>query len=213
MYIALNTGRTSIMKESQRLVEDSSSDMFGFQTTRCETADLWKVLAMRTADWTANAFGLRLRSSSSMEGPCFFSFFFSALGPLCFSWCRLCFFRFLSILASVEHTDPATWESTTKSNPAPLTKTNPISAAKAALKILECRVFLCYQHIHNTAVVVVVFSFHVSYKFERNTKSLFLTQHTQRISINVLLASSNIFKTSLGNSCIVQSNSPTWSNK
>lgn len=65
--------------------------------------DLWKVLAMRTADWTANALGLRLRSSSSVEPFCFFSFFFSAFGPLCFCWCCFCFLTFPSIL-STTHT-------------------------------------------------------------------------------------------------------------
>lgn len=67
--------------------------------------DLWKVLAMRTADWTANALGLRLRSSSSVEPFCFFSFFFSAFGPLCFCWCCFCFLTFPSIL-SATHTAP-----------------------------------------------------------------------------------------------------------
>lgn len=67
--------------------------------------DLWKVLAMRTADWTANALGLRLRSSSSVEPFCFFSFFFSAFGPLCFCWCCFCFLTFPSIL-STTHTAP-----------------------------------------------------------------------------------------------------------
>lgn len=62
--------------------------------------DLWKVLAIRTADWTAKALGLRLRSSSSVDAPWFFSFFFSAFGPLCFFWCFFCSFTFPSILST-----------------------------------------------------------------------------------------------------------------
>lgn len=58
--------------------------------------DLWNVLAMRTADWTAKALGLRLASFSA-ELSCFFSFFFSAFGPLCLCWCRFCFSPFFSI--------------------------------------------------------------------------------------------------------------------
>lgn len=66
--------------------------------SRAGGTDLWKVLAMRTADCTANALGLRLRSSSSVASPCFLNFFLSALGPLCFCWCCFCFFTFASIL-------------------------------------------------------------------------------------------------------------------
>lgn len=58
--------------------------------------DLWNVLAMRTADWTANALGLRL-PSFSVALSCFFTFFFSAFGPLCLCWCRFCFLAFFSI--------------------------------------------------------------------------------------------------------------------
>lgn len=59
---------------------------------------------MRTADCTANALGLRFRSSSWVEPPCFLSFFFSAFGPLCFCWCCFCFFTFPSILSTEAQT-------------------------------------------------------------------------------------------------------------
>lgn len=68
--------------------------------------DLWNVLAMRTADWTANALGLR-RPSFSVELSCFLSFFFSAFGPLCLCWCRFCVLPFFS-MASMRDTPPAT---------------------------------------------------------------------------------------------------------
>lgn len=59
---------------------------------------------MRTADCTANALGLRFRSSSCVDPPCFLSFFFSAFGPLCFCWCCFCFFTFPSILSTEAQT-------------------------------------------------------------------------------------------------------------
>lgn len=58
---------------------------------------------MHTADWTANALGLRLRSLSSVELPCFLSFFFSAFGPLCLCWCCFCFWTSQSILFTEKH--------------------------------------------------------------------------------------------------------------
>lgn len=66
-----------------RLVRVQGLGDIGIQPLGVRT-NLWKVLAIRTADWTAKALGFLLRSSCSGScPPCLLFFFFCALGPLC----------------------------------------------------------------------------------------------------------------------------------
>lgn len=61
---------------------------------------LWKVLAIRTADWTVKALGFLFRASSSSPIPRSLRYrflFFSAFGPLCFARCFFFSFSFSSI--------------------------------------------------------------------------------------------------------------------